>query len=105
MGIESAKVCTWTEKILVVAACKSPPRSGVPDQPLISLMHNDLTKSSRIALKSFFPWSSIALPVPASGANSALKYPNAHRVGKNDRAGIKKLSLGKIYTPGTVSSR
>jgi hypothetical protein len=46
MGIESAKVCTWTEKTLVVAACKSPPRSGVPDQPLISLMHNDSTKSS-----------------------------------------------------------
>jgi hypothetical protein len=33
------------------------------------------------------------------GPNSALKYPNAHQVGKNDRAGAKKFRLRKIYMP------
>jgi len=47
--------------------------------------------------------SSLGCPTPSgihrSGPNSALKYPNAHQVGKNDRAGAKKFRIGKIYIP------
>lgn len=34
-----------------------------------------------------------------NGLNSPLEYPNAHRVGKNDRAGTRKFCLRKIYIP------
>jgi hypothetical protein len=56
-------------------------------------------KSLRLAQKN----SSLGCPtpsgIPRSGPNSALKYPNAHQVGKNDRAGAKKSHLRKIYIP------
>jgi hypothetical protein len=56
------------------------------------------TKSAKVAPcpKKFF-----AQPGPdaQSGPVSALKYPSAHQVGKNDRAGAKKFCLGKIYIP------
>jgi hypothetical protein len=65
----------------------------------ISTNAHQVDKSLRRAQKI----SSLGCPTPSgihrSGPNSALKYPNAHQVGKNDRPGARKFRLRKIYIP------
>src|SRR6266403_234941 len=70
----------------------------------ISTNAHQVGKSLRLAEKNSLPARPLASGTHLSGPNSALKYPNAHRVGKNDRAGAKKFQLRKIYIPGCDSS-
>jgi hypothetical protein len=101
MGIEWQKFAP-SQEIFVVADCKSRAHGVGAKPPLPVLVHNDSTKSSASPQK-FLP---VVIGCPPSAclseANAALKYPNAQRVGKNDRVGIKKLSPWKNLHTGNV---
>jgi hypothetical protein len=53
----------------------------------------------RLAQENSSPGCATPSGIHLSGPNSALKYPNARQVGKNDRAGAKKFRLRIIYIP------
>jgi len=60
------------------------------------------TKPAKVcALPKKFLHSAARRPVvsTAGGRTQASNIPNAHQVGKNDRAGAKKFRLRKIYIP------
>ena len=69
----------------------------------ISTNAHQVGKSLRLAEKNSLPVRPLASGTHLSGPNSALKYPNAHRVGKNDRAGAKKFSLEKFTYLGVIA--
>jgi len=68
----------------------------VPPKPTNA---HQAAKSLRLAQENSSPGCPTPSGTHLSGPNSALKYPNAHQVGENDRAGAKKSRLGKIYIP------
>src|ERR1700739_195183 len=97
MGTDEVKMVLSARKTchLRVSLPVFRPRRGLRVRCTIA---DQVGKSLRLAQRI----SSLGCPTPSGiplGPNSALKYPNAHQVAKNDRVGAKKFRLRKIYIP------
>jgi hypothetical protein len=98
MGTDPVK---WSPALEKPAICESVCPFFVPGTAYgysICTIADQVGKSLRLAQRI----SSLGCPTPSGihlGPNAALKYPNAHQVAKNDRAGAKKFHLSKIYMP------